>query len=107
MNRWSACQRLTFEEIDRERFGLFALGVEAGVSGGTAPAVFNAANETAVQAFLSREIRFVDMPAVVAHALATVPKRNVKTVDDVLEADAAARVAAGEFVCSPRSLAGD
>ena len=97
---------LTFEEIDQERFGLFALGVGAGVRGGTAPAVFNAANEIAVQAFLSRNIRFVDMPEVVAHALATVPKRNVETVEDVLEADAAARIAARDFVCSPRSLAG-
>ena len=97
---------LTFEEIDRERFGLFALGVEAGVRGGTAPAVFNAANETAVQAFLSRDIRFLDMPEVVAHALAAVPKRNVETVNDVLEADAAARIAAREFVCSRGSLAG-
>ena len=97
---------LTFEEIDRERFGLFALGVGAGVRGGTAPAVFNAANEIAVQAFLSRNIRFVDMPEVVAHALATVPKRNVETVEDVLEADAAARIAARDFVCSHRSLAG-
>ena len=97
---------LTFEEIDRERFGLFALGVEAGVRGGTAPAVFNAANETAVQAFLSRDIRFLDMPEVVAHALAAVPKRNVETVNDVLEADAAARIAAREFVCSHGSLAG-
>ena len=97
---------LTFEEIDRERFGLFALGVGAGVRGGTAPAVFNAANEIAVQAFLSRNIRFVHMPEVVAHALATVPKRNVETVDDVLEADTAARIAARDFVCSPRSRAG-
>ena len=97
---------LTFEEIDRERFGLFALGVEAGIRGGTAPAVFNAANETAVQAFLSQDIRFVEMPEVVAHALATVRKRNVETVDDVLEADTAARIAAREFVCSHRSLAG-
>lgn len=97
---------LTFEEIDRERFELFALGVDAGVRGGTAPAVFNAANEIAVQAFLSRGIRFIDMPEVVAHALATVPKRNVETLDDVLEADAAARVAAGDFVCSRRSLTG-
>ena len=97
---------LTFEEIDQERFGLFALGVGAGVRGGTAPAIFNAANEIAVQAFLSRNIRFVHMPEVVAHALATVPKRNVETVDDVLEADAAARIAARDFVCSPRSPAG-
>ena len=97
---------LTFEEIDRDRFGLFVLGVEAGIRGGTAPAVFNAANEIAVQAFLSRDIRFVEMPEVVGHALETVPERNVETVDDVLEADTAARIAAGEFVCSHRSLAG-
>jgi 1-deoxy-D-xylulose-5-phosphate reductoisomerase len=97
---------LTFEEIDRERFGLFALGVEAGIRGGTAPAVFNAANEAAVQSFLSGDTRFLDMPEVVAHALETVPKRNVETVDDVLEADRAARIAAREFVYSHRSLAG-
>ncbi len=97
---------LTFEEIDRERFGLFSLGVEAGIRGGTAPAVFNAANEVAVEAFLSEDIRFLEMPEVVTHVLETVPKRNVETVDDVLEADMAARTAAREFVCSHRSLAG-
>ena len=97
---------LTFEEIDRDGFALFALGVEAGIRGGTAPAVFNAANEIAVQAFLSRDVRFNEMPEVVTHALATVPRRNVETVDDVLEADAAARVAAREFVCTTRSSAG-
>ena len=97
---------LTFEEIDRDRFGLFALGVEAGIRGGTAPAVFNAANEIAVKAFLSRDIRFVEMPEVVGQALETVPRRNVETVDDVLEADRAARIAAHEFVCTRRSLAG-
>jgi 1-deoxy-D-xylulose-5-phosphate reductoisomerase len=97
----------TLEEIDLERFGLFALGVEAGVRGGTAPAVFNAANETAVEAFLSRDIRFLEIQDVVAHALMAVTKRNVETLDDVLEADAAARRAAQEFVCSARSLAGD
>ncbi len=97
---------LTFEEIDQERFELFSLGVEAGVRGGTAPAVFNAANEAAVQSFLSQDIRFLEMPEVVAHALATVPKRNVETVDDVLDADEAARGAAREFVRSHRSLAG-
>lgn len=98
---------LTFEKIDRERFELFSLGVEAGIRGGTAPAVFNAANEAAVQAFLSGDIRFLEMPEVVAHALETVPRRNVEAVGDVLEADTAARIAAREFVCSHRSLAGD
>ena len=97
---------LTFEEIDRERFALYTIGVEAGNRGGTAPAVFNAANEAAVQAFLSGDIRFLEMPEMVAHALETVPERNVETVDDVMEADTAARIAAREYVCSHRSLAG-
>jgi 1-deoxy-D-xylulose-5-phosphate reductoisomerase len=97
---------LTFEEVDRDRFRLFALGVGAGVRGGTVPAVFNAANEVAVSAFLSREVRFLEMADVVAHALEVVPRRNVVTVNDVLQADAAARHAAREFVSSPRSMAG-
>ena len=67
--------------------------------------MFNAANEAAVQAFLSGDIRFLEMPEMVAHALETVPERNVETVDDVMEADTAARIAAREFVCSRRSLA--
>ncbi len=98
---------LTFEKIDQELFGLFALGVAAGVRGGTAPAVFNAANEIAVQAFLSQDIRFLEMPDVVAHALDSVPQRNVETLDDVLDADSAARIAAREFMSFPRSLVGD
>ena len=96
---------LTFEEVDRDRFKLFALGVGAGVRGGTVPAVFNAANEVAVGAFLSREVRFLEMADVVAHALEVVPRRNVVTVNDVLQADSAARHAAREFVSSPRSMA--
>ena len=97
---------LTFEEVDRDRFRLFTLGVEAGVRGGTVPAVFNAANEVAVGAFLSRALRFSEMADVVAYATEVVPQRNVETVNDVLQADAAARHAARKFVSSPRSMAG-
>jgi 1-deoxy-D-xylulose-5-phosphate reductoisomerase len=67
--------------------------------------VFNAANEVAVGAFLSREVRFPEMADVVAHALEVVPRRNVVTVNDVLQADSAARHAAREFVSSPPSMA--
>ena len=97
---------LTFEEVDLERFGLFALGVEAGVRGGTVPAVYNAANEIAVDSFLTEKVGFLEMADVVAHAMDHVPRRNVEVVSDVLEADAAARAAAREFVASPRSMAG-
>lgn len=96
---------LTFEEVDLERFRLFALGIEAGVRGGTVPAVYNAANEIAVDLFLTEKVGFLEMADVVAHAMDYVPRRNVEVVSDVLEADAAARAAAREFVASPRSMA--
>ena len=96
---------LTFEEVDLERFRLFALGIEAGVRGGTVPAVYNAANEIAVDLFLTEKVGFLEMADVVAHAMDYVPRRNVEVVSDVLEADAAARAAAREFVASHRSMA--
>ena len=96
---------LTFEEVDLERFRLFALGVEAGVRGGTVPAVYNAANEIAVDSFLTEKVGFLEMVDVVAHAMDHVPRRNVEVVSDVVEADAAARAAAREFVASSRSMA--
>ena len=96
---------LTFEEVDPERFPLFALGVHAGEQGGTTPAVYNAANEVAVEAFLRGDVRFLEMADVVAYAVDHVPRRNVGVVDDVLEADAAGRVAARDYVSSLASMA--
>ncbi len=96
---------LTFEQVDPERFPLFALGVRAGEQGGTIPSVYNAANEIAVEAFLSGEVRFLEMADVVAYAVDHVPRRNVGVVDDVLEADAAGRAAARDYISSLRSVA--
>jgi 1-deoxy-D-xylulose-5-phosphate reductoisomerase len=85
---------LTFEAVDRERFPLFDLGVQAGRSGGTAPAAFNAANEVAVEAFLEERIGFPAMRTVVDAALAEHRPGPVREIGDVLEADRAARAAA-------------
>jgi len=82
---------LTFEEIDDVAFPLFGLGVKAGQRGGCAPAVFNAGNEIAVQAFLESRIRFPEMAEVVDSALEGVGTHEVQDVDDVFAADAAAR----------------
>ncbi len=82
---------LTFEAIDQTAFPLFGLGVEAGRRGGCAPAVYNAGNEIAVQAFLEEKIRFPEMADVVSDALDGVGVHEVHSVDDVLAADAAAR----------------
>jgi 1-deoxy-D-xylulose-5-phosphate reductoisomerase len=89
---------LTFEEIDQAAFPLFALGVEAGKRGGCAPAVYNAGNEIAVQAFLEEKIRFPEMAEAVAQALAGVGDHEVHEVEDVLAADRAARNLAAQAV---------
>jgi 1-deoxy-D-xylulose-5-phosphate reductoisomerase len=82
---------LSFEDIDHAAFPLFALGVEAGRRGGCAPAVYNAGNEIAVEAFLKEEIRFPEMADVVSSALEGVGTHDVHGVEDVLAADDAAR----------------
>ncbi|MEX0906955.1 MAG: 1-deoxy-D-xylulose-5-phosphate reductoisomerase, partial [Gemmatimonadota bacterium] len=64
-----AAGALTFEPVDVQRFRAFALGVAAGRLGGTAPAVFNAANEVAVAGFLAGAIPFTAIADVVAGAL--------------------------------------
>ena len=85
---------LTFEEVDRRCFPLFGLGVDAGRAGGSAPAVFNAANEVAVEAFLEERIGFLEMGDVVASALDAVESRPIDDIDDAMEADRRARESA-------------
>lgn len=82
---------LTFEDVDGEAFPLFELGVEAGRRGGSAPAVYNAGNEVAVEAFLDHRIRFPEMADVVRAALRESAQTDVASVGDVLAADAVAR----------------
>jgi len=89
---------LVFEEVDRETFTLFALGEQAGRDGGTSPAVYNAANEVAVAAFLENEIRFPEMGDVVAAALDELGGGRVGSLEQILEIDTEARVAAGAAV---------
>jgi 1-deoxy-D-xylulose-5-phosphate reductoisomerase len=89
---------LTFEAIDPDAFPLFGLGVEAGRRGRSAPAVYNAGNEIAVEAFLKEEIRFPEMADVVSAALEGVEDHEIHRVEDVLAADKAARQLATEAV---------
>jgi len=87
---------MTFEEIDHAVFPLFGLGVEAGAAGGVSPAVYNAGNEIAVQAFLKGGIRFPEMADVVNEAITRVGSSQLTNTDDVIAVDAAARVIAAE-----------
>lgn len=86
-----ASSPLVFEPVDEERFPLFRLGVDAGRAGGAAPAVFNAANEVAVEAFLSGGVTFFGMAEVVAAVLKALEGRSACDLRELLQADRAAR----------------
>ncbi len=94
---WSAAQTWEFLPLDDDAFPAVRLAREAGSRGGTAPAVYNAANEVAVASFVDGEIRFTDIVPTVARVLAAHDVRSEETglsVDDVLQADGWARAAA-------------
>jgi 1-deoxy-D-xylulose-5-phosphate reductoisomerase len=93
-----AAGTLTFEAVDLARFPAFGLGVEAGRTGGTAPAVFNAANEVAVAAFLAGELTYPGIAEAIAHALDRCPAHDAASLDAVLDADRRARRATETFV---------
>jgi 1-deoxy-D-xylulose-5-phosphate reductoisomerase len=85
---------LTFEALDNARFRAFALGVQAGRAGGTAPAVFNAANEIAVAGFLAGTVPFHAIADVIAHALDAHVPSDADSLETVLRADTCARESA-------------
>ena len=89
---------LSFEKPDYTRFPCLALAMKALAEGGVASAALNAANEIAVEAFLSRQIGFMAIAQVVDSVLNALPNRSAHALEDVIEADAAARRAAAEFI---------
>lgn len=82
---------MTFEPVDHELFPALNLGIGAGKRGGAAPAVFNAANECAVAAFLDGKIKLPDIPRGIASALEKHGAAPGATKQDLLAADASAR----------------
>jgi 1-deoxy-D-xylulose-5-phosphate reductoisomerase len=82
---------LTFAAPDHQRFPCVELAYQALATGGSAPAVLNAANEVAVGAFLERRLGFLDIPGVCAETLSRIPARTIASLEDALEADRAAR----------------
>ena len=89
---------LTFEKPDPVAFPALDLAFEAGRTGGSAPAVLNAADEIAVAAFLQGRLGFQGIADVVERSLAAVTWRDLSTVDDVIEVDSEARAIAAGFV---------
>ena len=89
-----SCPPLTFAQPDLDAFPCLRLAMDAARTGGTATAVLNGANEAAVGLFLEGKIRFMDIPAMVERALSRVKSVQNPTLEDILDADAAARAAA-------------
>lgn len=95
-----AIGRLDFERPDEQRFPCLRLAREAVQAGGSAPAMLNAANEVAVEAFLQRRIRFTDIARMIEAVLNALPVRAVEALDTVFEADTRARELAGQWLAS-------
>ncbi|MBI2796139.1 MAG: 1-deoxy-D-xylulose-5-phosphate reductoisomerase [Gemmatimonadetes bacterium] len=86
-----AASPLTFEPVRLDDFPALRLGREAGIRGGAAPAVFNAANEAAVALFLESRIAFTDIPRAIGDALDALDRMDGSSRDALGLADAAAR----------------
>jgi 1-deoxy-D-xylulose-5-phosphate reductoisomerase len=95
---WSTLNRLDFELPDTETFRCLSLAYQAGRIGGTAPAWLSAANEVAVEAFLSGQVLWSQIPAIIEETLQHHDSANAHEVEDILEADRAARRAAEKVV---------
>jgi 1-deoxy-D-xylulose-5-phosphate reductoisomerase len=93
-----AAGELTFEPVREDSFPAFRLGVAAGEAGGCAPAVFNAANEVAVAAFLAGRLSFPGIAAAIAETLEGWRGGPISSLEEVLEADAWARRTAEHFI---------
>ena len=89
---------LTFEPPDEDRFPALRLGREALQAGGAAPTILNAANEVAVAGFLGRRVGFLDIARIVEQTLAKAPNGRLGSLDDVREADTAARAIAKSLI---------
>ena len=94
-----ACGDLTFEPLRQSAFKAFTLGVAAGRAGATAPTAFNAANEIAVQAFLSGRIRFGEIAEVIDRVLEQHRGGTAEDVAAVLAVDRWARETAEVACC--------
>jgi 1-deoxy-D-xylulose-5-phosphate reductoisomerase len=86
--------QLQFERPDFDRFPCLKLAYDALRAGGSAPAILNAANEVAVQAFLDGQIGFRMIDRLIARVMDKLPHDTVRDIDAVLEHDRSARAVA-------------
>jgi 1-deoxy-D-xylulose-5-phosphate reductoisomerase len=98
--------RLTFEPPDPRRFPALRLAREALRRGGGSPTVLNAANETAVHAFLEGRVGFLEIAAIVERTLERIPAVNLDSLEDVYNLDSRAREVAAELIAGYRRSRG-
>jgi 1-deoxy-D-xylulose-5-phosphate reductoisomerase len=90
--------QLSFAAPDRQCFPCLGLAYDAIRQGGTMPAVLNAANELAVEAFLQGKIAFLDIPRIIAKVVAMHTNTKASSLEPILAADTWARQAAQDVI---------
>ena len=108
---WRESRTWTFSAPDFDKFPLLRLAYQAQESGGSSTCTLNAADEVAVEAFLKQQIRFPAIAEVVEETLSRTPRREPRTLDEVLEVDRESRAVAAGIVreragglCAPEPL---
>lgn len=91
-------KQLDFEKPDYDRFPCLKLAEDAANISGTAPAILNAANEIAVDAFLNNQINFTQIAQIVEMTLAKITSANADNLDVILDADEHARKYAKQLI---------
>ncbi|MEN8662730.1 MAG: 1-deoxy-D-xylulose-5-phosphate reductoisomerase [Lentimonas sp.] len=94
---FSETMQLDFKAPELDRYPCLRLAYEAMRTGGSAPAIFNAANEIAVERFLAKNIGYLEIPKVIEHTLNNVEPVAPTTLEQLLEIDAHARKVASDF----------
>jgi 1-deoxy-D-xylulose-5-phosphate reductoisomerase len=99
-----AVGNMQFEAPDSQRYPCLELAIDTWRAGGTAPAILNAANEVAVQAFLDRRIPFTSIHLVTRQTLEVCSVQEAQTLDVILQDDAMARAVASEMIESGQDV---
>jgi 1-deoxy-D-xylulose-5-phosphate reductoisomerase len=101
---WGRLGRLDFEQPDTATFRCLSLAYEAGREGSTAPAWLSAANEVAVEAFLAGRVRWPHIAEICDAVLQRYEAGRDATVDDIIAADARARLVAATVIADTFSV---
>ena len=95
---WAEVKKLDFLALDEQRFPAINLVKQVLAQRGTAPAIFNAANEVAVAAFLQDQISFVQIIDVIQASLAAIDSQDMSSLEDIVQTDKLVRQWSENFI---------